>query len=616
MSSLAKYIGILAILALPSTLSAQIKVGDNVHLNASGSFEGGYAGVYGDEIQSSHGINLGLNGSLSGDYFNPNFLNFVLTPYYNQSRDNSSYQSLSGASGIAGTANIFTGSHFPGSVSYHYDHNSTGTLGLTGVPDFTTQGNSQGFSVNWGLLFANWPTFSVGYSQGSGNSTLYGTDQETSGNNRMITLRSGYQVAGFRLSASFDHNTYNSVFPQFLVGQQEASDDSSNNNFDFSASHNLPLHGTFSASYARASGTSNYLTTSDGQDVAGSTNDYTTQNEFATATFHPTKKLGLFVNENFIDSLSGALNLTLINSGALPIYPNLGSGSHSLTYGGGANYQLTNYISAYAQATHYDQYYFGQNYSGNFVSGTINYNKKILDLFTVSAGVVDSSSVNGDNAVGFMGNINYFHRFGTWETSGTFSYAQNVQTLLITYTTSSYNYNARVRHRLFYGINWIAAFNGSHSGLSQQAGTSNHAESYSTSLSTRRFSLTANYSSGSGLSVLGTAGLVPLPPIPGVPTMDTILYGSSSYGGGVSATPLRRLTIAASYSRAISNTTGYTYSHNNTEVFNSQLQYRLRRISLLAGYTKFTQGISAVTGGSQPSTSSFFVGVSRWFNFF
>ena len=58
-----------------------------------------------------------------------------------------------------------------------------------------------------------------------------------------------------------------------------------------------------------------------------------------------------------------------------------------------------------------------------------------------------------------------------------------------------------------------------------------------------------------------------------------------------------------------------SFSNNHTDIFYSQMQYRLRKINVLAGYTKFRQGISAA--GTPPGSQySFFVGVTRWFNFF
>ena len=104
-------------------------------------------------------------------------------------------------------------------------------------------------------------------------------------------------------------------------------------------------------------------------------------------------------------------------------------------------------------------------------------------------------------------------------------------------------------------------------------------------------------------------------PVSGTPGVtDFITFGGSSYGGGISVTPIRRLVIAGSYNRAISNTCGPTISHNNTEIFDAQMHYHLRKIGLDAGYTRFTQGISAV--GAPASTTAYFVGISRWFDFF
>jgi hypothetical protein len=74
------------------------------------------------------------------------------------------------------------------------------------------------------------------------------------------------------------------------------------------------------------------------------------------------------------------------------------------------------------------------------------------------------------------------------------------------------------------------------------------------------------------------------------------------------------MLLSANYARSISNTLGQSLSHNDSQIYNAQLQYHLRRIGLQAGYTRFMQGISAV--GLPASTTSYFVGFSRWFDFF
>ncbi len=599
----------LAVLMMAQCASAQLKIGENTQLSAGGLFTFGYAGDYGNDIPSNHGLDFGLDGKLSGSYYSPNFISFSATPYINQSRNDSSYQSLTGASGIDGTANFFTGSNFPGTVSYRYDDNSTGTFGLPGEPNFTTHGNGQGFGIGWSALLPDMPTLAVGYSQGSGSGTIYGTDQETSSDNKLLNLRSTYSIEGFRLNGFYDHTTFDSKLPEFLSGQAGTETDTSGQDYGFGANHNLPLHGSFYASYNHAAATTDFL--SDASEGSNHSS-YGDNNENAGVSFHPTDKLSLFMNQSYTDNLSGFLSQSLSGTEVIPV--NLGTGSHSYTFGGGANYQFTNYLSGQAQATHYDQFYFGKDYTGTFVSGTVSYSKKLFNMFSFSGSVIESDNGQGTNALGFIGNVNYAHRFGNWQTSGNFSYAQNVQTLLITYTTSYYNYSANLHRRFNHGMQWTAAFNGSHSGLTNQPGDVDKSNGYSTSFGTRRVSLTANYGQSSGLSILGVGGLQPISPTPGLD--NTILFSGTSYGGGISTTPLRRLVVSATFNRAISDTLGSDIpSRNNTEIFNAQLQYHLRRIGLQAGFTKFSQGISAI-GGAPATSNAYFVGISRWFDFF
>jgi hypothetical protein len=612
---LVRTLGWVVLLAIAQPLFAQVQVGENTHMNAGGLFSVGYAGDYGNLIPSSHGLQFGASGELNGYYYNPNFLNFNVTPYYNQSKADSNYQSLSNASGVAATANFFTGSKFPGSVSYRYDYNSTGTLGLEGVPNFTTQGNGQGFGVNWSALIPDWPTLSVGYQHGSGSGTLYGTDQETSSSQNMFNARSTYRLAEFNLNAYYDHNTLNSVVPEFLTAQGESVSDTSGQDFGVNASRSLPWwNGTVSAAYGHSSYSTNYLY---GGQNNTTTSGYDADTETVNANFHPTQKLGLFANQYFTNNLSSYLYQNLPGSGSvIPPVVNMGTNSYSNTLGGGASYTFTDHLSGNAQATYYSQSYYGNTYTGTFVSGMVNYNRRLFDMFTFSAGIVDSSNGLGSNNVGFVGTGNYYHKFGEWVTSGSFSYAQNVQSLLITETQSYYNYNANIHRKFSSRVQWTAAFNGNHSGFSTGRNGTNSSEGFSTSLSLRNFALSANYLTASGDSIITNAGLVPLPPLPGVTPTNVIQYNAKSYGGGISWTPVRRLVLTGTYSRSLSDTlTNGTFSKNNTEVLYGQMQYRLRRISLLAGYSRFTQGISA-TGVPPGTITSYYGGISRWFDFF
>ena len=260
----------LMILAMAQLAAAQqqqpLSLGENTKLNGGGLFTFGYEGDYGDAAQSSHGMDLGFDGRVSGYYYNPNFLSFTVTPYYDQSRNDSDSQSLTGSSGVVGSANFFSGSHFPGSVSYNYTRNTTSEIGfasgggpnVTGQPNIATVGKGQGFGINWSALIPDWPTLTVGYSQGSGSGTLFGTSQDSSSSTRLFNVHSGYQFRGWGLAAFFNHNNMSSEYPAFLGGEGSSSH-SSDNDFGFGTHHVLPEHGFFSANYDRASQTSNFL---------------------------------------------------------------------------------------------------------------------------------------------------------------------------------------------------------------------------------------------------------------------------------------------------------------------------------------------------------------------
>ena len=87
----------------------------------------------------------------------PRFLNFTAYPYYNRSQENSGSQSITDSSGVNLNSSIFGGSHFPGSVSFGENLNSTGNYGLPGIQGFTTHGNSTSSEWDGPPCFTNLP---------------------------------------------------------------------------------------------------------------------------------------------------------------------------------------------------------------------------------------------------------------------------------------------------------------------------------------------------------------------------------------------------------------------------------------------------------------------------
>jgi hypothetical protein len=419
---------------------------------------------------------------------------------------------------------------------------------------------------------------------------------------------------GFPLRVFYNHIGVNSSTPNFLSSAQETdTSNASGNNYGISTSHKLPLNGSFAVSYDRSSSTSTY---NYGVTEGRGTSNYVTSMENSSGNFRPTREFNVYFSESYTDNLAGALVQSVTSTGTIVPGVDLGTGSKSFDVSGGASYQIAHSMSASVLATRVTQFYNGTSYSASFASATFDYGARLLKMFTFSASLLEESQFQ-NNSIGYMATVNYSRRYGGWDTSGNFSYTGNAQTMLVTYTSSSMGYGAHLSRSLTRRTKWSLGFGGGHSGLSNvQPSPSNNSWNASTSLSGRRYSFFGNYGSFSGSSIMSGSGLVLVQPTPGLPSNDLTGFSGTNYGAGAAATPFRNLSIAAAYSRSLSNTfNGGTNSNNNTETFSSQLQYHFRRISLLSGYTWLNQGISAA-GSSSTGVSSYFVGVSRWFDFF
>jgi len=139
---------------------------------------------------SDHSWALGGSANFSGSFYNPNFLSFNVGLYLNQSRANSDYQSISNASGVNASANIFGGSRFPGSINYSKSFDSEGNYAVPGIADYVTHGNSDAFGINWGENLPNVPSFSAGFQMAA--ASIRCTEQMTKGQarfTRSISIR-------------------------------------------------------------------------------------------------------------------------------------------------------------------------------------------------------------------------------------------------------------------------------------------------------------------------------------------------------------------------------------------------------------------------------------------
>ena len=290
------WIAVAGMVLLAGPLLGQVTIGDNLSLNLNGTISANYADSYGNQIDSSHGLGFGGTAGLTGFYYDPKFVTFNINPYYNQSRSNSNFGSVTGASGVNLTSSIFSGSHFPGFVNYSTSYNNTGNYGIPGVAGLNTNGNNQNFGVGWSELLPNLPSLSVGYQQGSENYSIYGADQTGNSNFRSFYLNSNYSIAGFNLGGGFSDSSGRALIPGVLVDGQETQSNSDSRSYTFNLGHNLPWHGSFSSSFNRTDLNSDYL---------GYKFDGSIDRMAVSAGVNPTQKLSLSLSADYTDNLSG-----------------------------------------------------------------------------------------------------------------------------------------------------------------------------------------------------------------------------------------------------------------------------------------------------------------------
>jgi len=599
----------LVVLAVPA--AAQVTVGDNTKLSAGGDLSFGYSGTTGNLSGSSHALDMGGHGWMRGYYYKPQFLSFDIQPYYRRSQSDSIFQTITNGSGFTANASLFSGTHFPGYISFGKTYDGTGQFGIPGITGITSHGNGQNFAIGWSAVLPRFPTLTATYSTTAGTSSIFGANAENNSRSRNFTLQSTYRVAGFQLLGQYLHLSSNSTFPAFFsdVGTQESNNGS--HSFMVNAGHSLPLAGHWNLVWNRSNYTGEYRSGTMTGSNNGVVNDLNT-----LVSFNPMPKLGLYFGANYNDNAFGALQQRILESGGLPL-PILSSSLRTFSVNGQVGYTLFSHLGLYARTSHYEQWLPGERrgmtqFSGN---AAFNFSKSYLGSLNFSVGVIDTATQEGNSGASLVGNVNYLRRVQGWELGADFSYLQQVQTLFAIYTTSTYRYGGQVRRR-FRDFRWLGSFNGSHSGLTQFDGFGSRSESFSTSIQYRRVGLNGQYSQSAGRSILTSAGLIEVPVGVPPPLLQLpVLYNARSFGGGASLVPFRRCTVSVNYNQAKSATGGYAIPTGfQSTILNSRLQYRLRKLDLDANFTRFRQSIN--TGTLPAVINTYYIRVSRWFNLF
>jgi hypothetical protein len=155
--------------------------------------------------------------------------------------------------------------------------------------------------------------------------------------------------------------------------------------------------------------------------------------------------------------------------------------------------------------------------------------------------------------------------------------------------------------------------------MSAVAGSSSSSERWTGGLTFNTYNVNGFYSKSDGTALFTPTGLVAIPSnLP--PTLfgpnELIVFGSNAWGINGGGVFMRRLTFSVGYADSNGSTVDPAIrTYTSTQLYNGIMQYRMRKIYLNAGVTRLRQSVG--TAGTAPVTvMSYYVGFSRWFNFF
>lgn len=605
---------VLAALLLGTKAIGQVTaLDDNLKMNLTGLASFGYNGFFSD-AGNSNGMLIGGQGSLTGYYYHPKFLSFRVDPYYNQSRLNSTSNSIYGSTGIHTSADLFTGGHMPVGVSFDKTWDSQNQIDFPGAPSFISHGRGTGFSVGWGLYYENKPSVQVNYSLNDSSYDILGAQTEGDTHAKSLSVSSGYTVAGFNLAALYTNTSLNQNLPFIADTSQKVSETTHQDGIQFSASRRLWDSTNWAASIGHSHSSADY---------AG-LNDESNTTVSSSLTLAPLPKLAMNLNVTYGTNYAAALLQGILPQGS-PAAPAsssdqiLSNSSDYLTYGVHANYTLTRqwYVNGGADRREQnlnatfvqtDTVYTGTGYSHSLAGGS----------FGVGYSISWFSSLGAQSGIGQTASASYSRPLLGWRSTANFNLNHNTSTAILNYTSDGYGGALGVSRN----VGAVALSLNASASKSRVNGLGNSdslANGFGASVGWRTLSLGGNYGRTYGNGLQLASGIVPVPP-PGQVLLPSVLvyYNGRSYSVSGGWRPARRWTLNGTYIRTRYDTSGSAssvLSDNLSTDFLFRTSYYFRQMTFNAGYSRVLQGFG-VNINNPAHSDSFYVGVTRAFNFF
>lgn len=611
-------IGVMTLAA--SYALAQLQVGENTTLKLSGAAGFGWNGVYdGNDV---NGMSYGGSANLSGDYYDPRFLNWTINPFVNQSRVNSNYNSITSASGVNAQANFLSSSRTPVQFSYAFDRDASGTFNVPGsTGSYETVGKGQAIGISASYLPEDWPSIQGTFSHSGSDFEVVGNPGSGQSHATAFGLSSGYDLWGTNLFGMFNMNFLNTETPRFDEPGTLLKTDGHEYSLQFGANRRLNSWTNGSVNYGRSHVTSHYQ----GQQVDGTFNNVST-----LLSAQPNRRLSLSFHMNYSSNLSTQVLASLLtgNSSQQPGQGPQGFSftSNYLTYGATAGYRFTPTLNASAFVSRQRQGEPGMPDTESTTTGTnVTWSHRLLGgTLGAAYGLgysfapirVANQQEREQSFVGHSLSASYSRKVLGFRASASGSYNRSLTTWLVGYTQWNYVTSGSLSRTVGKSsITGSVSYN--HAKVDGLSWSDSSSESYSLSISHRGLGLGGHYGRSNGMGLQVGNNILPNPS-PGPLPQFLLLFKGQSYGGAISYTPRKRWVMSGSYTKLnYDSQSPSSNSRNTSEQFYFTSQYHFRQMWFTGGVSRITQGFGIGTGPVTPATiETVYFGVTRRFDFF
>ncbi len=603
---------------------AQVQVSPEAVLQLKADASVGY--VYSTAQYGRQAVNFGFGADLSGYYHHPNFLQFDFSPYYNQGREYSTADFISGDKGFATSVNLFTGSNIPLFINYSKSMTHTGMFGLVGTEaSVVGEGSNDNLNINWTLRLHRLPTIQFGYLRSGSDYKVFGTHPSFGkGHASGYQIASQYTLVGFALGVSFSSQGLKQLLPDVLItSQQKQQTNTDQKNLLFTASRQITKNTFLDASASRAHWTT---------DATSLPQDRTYDTVLAGVSARPLAHLAANFRMNYVSDLSALLLGSVLPGNTSNGNPGTGSlllispetRTRFLTYTGGASYEVTpglNLRSSVRRGT--------GNYSGRSETGDTTWDSGVTYMHGLARGRLSLGYAVGiynfkngtteSSSRGQSGSVAYAKPIRGWEYSGVFQYSTSAIEAFLpgNYHTLSAEMGA---NGLVRGWRLSTSFRFERSDSIFNVQTKNRREMLRTSLSRSRLTVSGSIQFGSGLSILSLAGLRPASvaeaSAAGSELERLLIPTESSAVSFTLAYQLRKRTMLnGGWSRMNYQTlqTG-PLRENQLEQMDVHIRHVFRQLDFRAGFRRYHQVFTGI-GGLYNANTIYFQ-VSRHFDVF